>query len=138
MKTWLQSGGAVLAGLAAGAGIVMVLTYAAALVFFGGDLSAPPTTPYLVGNITYSLGAAMLAGWLAGRLAPRRPLAHAVGVALVMLTLSLGSGQESGAAPGVPAWYGPALALLMPFGALMGGWLLVRGERQRRSMDGSE
>ena len=128
MKSWLKSVGAVFAGLVAGAVVVMTLTYAAAAVFFGGDLTAPPTPPYLVLNLTYSFGAAGLAGWLAGRLAPRMPLAHAAAVAVIMIMMSLGGGGgDSASASGVPAWYGPVLMVLMPFGALLGGWLIARG-----------
>jgi len=29
-------------------------------------------------------------------------------------------------APGVPSWYGPALAVFIPPGALLGGWLRSR------------
>lgn len=102
----------------------MVLTYLAALIFFDGDLTAPPTGPYLILNIAYSLGAAALAGWLAGRLAGARPLLLAAGVAVVMLILSGGGGSNSGT--GVPGWYGPTLMVLMPIGALFGGWLRAR------------
>jgi hypothetical protein len=116
--------GAILAGLAGGMVAVIVLTWVAVQAFFGGDMNAPPTGPYLVVNITYSLGAAMLAGWLAGRLAGSRPLLHAAGVALLMLVLSIGDGSAPGAS--VPAWYGPALMVLMPAGALLGGWLRAR------------
>jgi hypothetical protein len=127
MMIWLRSVAAVVAGLAAGMVAVMVLTYAAALVFFGGDLTAPPTPVYLVANITYSFGSAVLAGWLAASLAPRWPPAHAVAVAAVMLLLSGGGGGgEASAASGVPDWYGPALTVLMPLGALVGGWLGMR------------
>jgi hypothetical protein len=91
------------------------------LVLFEGDLTAPPTGAYLMLNIGYSFGAATFAGWLAGRLAGSRPLMHAAGVAVVMVILSSGGGSSPGA--GVPGWYGPALTILMPLGALLGGWL---------------
>jgi len=65
VKIWTKSFGAVLAGLASGAVLVMALTLAATLLFFGGDFSSPPTRPYLVLNLTYSFGAAVLAGWVA-------------------------------------------------------------------------
>jgi len=124
MITVLKSIGAVLVGLVTGMVVVMALTYLAAHLFFEGDLTAPPTQPYLVVNIAYSFGAAALAGWLAARLGGSRPLAHASGVALLILLLSSGGGSNPGA--GVPDWYGPALAALMPLGALLGGWLRAR------------
>jgi hypothetical protein len=109
--------------------VIMALTYLAALVLFEGDLTAPPTGPYLVLNVGYSFGAATLAGWLAGRLAGSRPLVHAAGVAVLIVLLSSGGG--GGAAPGVPGWYGPALTVLMPIGALFGGWLRARSAGQQ-------
>ena len=124
MVTVLKGIGAVLAGLVSGMVVVMALTYLAAVILFDGDLTAPPTRPYLVLNIAYSFGAATLAGWLAGRLAGSRPMAHAAGVAALMLILSGGAGSSPGV--GVPAWYGLALTVLMPAGALVGGWLRGR------------
>lgn len=128
MMPWLKGAGAVAAGLVCGGMVVMGLTFAAAEVFFAGDMSAPPTNPYLALNITYSFAAAVVAGWVAARLAPRRPLTHALAVAMCMILLSMGgSGAEAGATPGVPGWYGTVLLVLMPVGALAGGWLRVRG-----------
>ena len=127
-----------LGGLALGAGVVMALTYAAAVILFQGDLTAPPTPAYLVLNLTYSFGAAALAGWVAGRLAPRMPLGHAAAVAGVMIMMSLGGsgGGEPPSVNGVPTWYGPVLTALMPVGALLGGWLNARGAS--RNPDPSE
>ena len=127
-----------LGGLALGAGVVLALTFGAAVILFEGDLTAPPTPPYLVLNLAYSFGAAALAGWVAGRLAPRMPLGHAAAVAGVMIMMSLGGGGggEPPSVTGVPTWYGPVLTALMPVGALLGGWLSVRGAS--RNPDSSE
>jgi len=119
----LKSVGAVMAGMVSGMLVVMVLTYLAALLLFDGDLTAPPTPGYLVGNVAYSFGAGVLAGWIAAHLAPSRPLAHAAGVAAIMLALSAGSGST---APGVPGWYQPLLATLMPVAAVLGGYIRSR------------
>ena len=126
MMTLLKGVGAVLVGLVTGMVVVVALTFLATLIFFEGDRTASPTAPYLVLNIAYSFAAAILAGWLAARLAGTRPIVHAAGVALAMLILSAGSGGASGPAVGVPEWYGPTLTLLMPLGALIGGWLRAR------------
>lgn len=129
MLTALKSIGAVLVGLATGMLVVVALTYVAALILFEGDLTAPPTPGYLLFNIAYSFLAATLAGWLAARLAGWRPLAHAAGVAVLMVALSSAGG--SGPGEGVPAWYGQALTVLMPVGALFGGWLRARPANDR-------
>jgi len=128
MLTVLKGIGAVLAGLMTGMVVVMALTYLAALFLFEGDLAAPPTRPYLMLNISYSFGAATLAGWVAGRLAGSRPFMHATGVAVLMLMLSSGGGSSPGV--GVPGWYNPALTILMPVGALVGGWLRARAANE--------
>ena len=124
MRAVLRGLGAVFAGLVTGMVVVMGLTYLAVLVLFEGDMTAPPTGPYLALNVGYSFAAAVLAGWLAARLAGSRPWVHAGGVAGVMAILSLGGGSSPGV--GVPGWYGPALTLLMPVGALLGGWVRAR------------
>lgn len=123
--TALKSVGAVLAGLIAGMSVVVVLTMAATALLFDGDWSAPPTGPYLAVNLLYSFAAAMLAGWVAGKLAGSRPVAHAAGVAILMVVLSLG-GSGDDPQPGVPTWYGPSLLILMPLGALAGGGIRAR------------
>lgn len=129
MPTFLKSAGAVAAGFAAAFVTVLVVTWLAVLVFFRGDMTADPTPPYLAVNLAYSFGAAMLGGWVAARLAPRRPFTHAVGVALLIFLLSLGgSGAEAEGASGVPSWYGTVLTTVMPVGALLGGWLRARRE----------
>jgi hypothetical protein len=129
MLAVLKGIGAVLVGLTTGMVVVMVLTYLAALILFEGDLTAPPTQPYLVLNIAYSFSAATLAGWLAARLAGSKPLVHAAGVAALILVLSSGGGSSPGV--GVPEWYGLALTVLMPVGALFGGWLRARSANER-------
>lgn len=120
---WLKSVAAVAGGLLAGMVVVVGLTAAATFLLFEGDMSAPPTPGYLAANVLYSAGAAALAGCLAARWAPSHGFAHSAAVALLMLLLSSGSGS---AAEGVPTWYGPAVAVLAPIGALLGGWLQTR------------
>lgn len=127
MPHFLRSILAVLAGLAASVVTVIVLTFAAVFVFFGGDMTADPTPPYLGVNIAYSLGAAMLGGWLAARLAPSRPFWHAGSLAVLLFLLSFGgTGAEAEASSAVPAWYGTVLAIIGPTGVVLGGWLRVR------------
>ncbi|MEM7414947.1 MAG: hypothetical protein AAF389_05575 [Gemmatimonadota bacterium] len=120
---WLRSVAAVVGGLLAGMVVVIGLTAAATFLLFEGDMSAPPTPGYLAANVLYSAGAAGLAGWIAARWAPSHGLVHSGAVALIMLLMSSGG---TSAAEGVPSWYGPAVAVLAPVGALVGGWLRVR------------
>lgn len=128
MPTFVKSAGAVVAGFASATVTVLVLTWITVLAFFGGDMTAEPAPPYLAVNLSYSFAAAVLAGWLAARLAPRKPFSHAVAVAVLVFLLSLGgSGAEAEGASQVPSWYGTVLTTVMPVGALLGGWLRTRG-----------
>ena len=113
---------AVLAGFAAAVVIVMVATAVGVLLFFGGDFTAAPTPTWIAVNLTYTGLAGGVGGWLAARLAPRHPVAHAVGVALIMVGMSLGGGEAAPTA-GVPAWYGTAVTVLGGGGAVAGGLL---------------
>lgn len=131
MPAILKSVLAVLAGLATAIIMVMLLTLAAVFVFFGGDMTADPTPPYLAVNIAYSFGAAVLGGWVTARLAPAREFTHAVAAAVVIFLLSFaGTGAEAEANSAVPGWYGTALAALGPTGMVLGGWLGARTTRE--------
>ena len=124
----VRSVGSVVAGLGAATVVVVVMTWVAVVLMFGGDMTADPTTPYLAINLAYSFGAAVLGGWVAARIAAHRPFLHAGIVAAVMLVLAvLGDGGPPDA--GVPAWYGPGVGTLGAAGALVGGWLRVRSLR---------
>lgn len=121
----LRTLGALIAGLLAAALTVAALTVVAVWIFFGGDWSGPPTAPYLAVNLGYTFGGGLLGGWLAGLVAGRRPLLHGLGLAVIMLVLSLGGGQPDPGS-GIPAWYGGAVGLVGAAGAVTGAWLRER------------
>ncbi|MGD2069964.1 MAG: hypothetical protein PVI57_14930 [Gemmatimonadota bacterium] len=121
----LRTLGAVIAGLVAAAVTVAVLTVVAVWIFFGGDWSAPPTGPYLSVNLAYTFAGGFLGGWLAGLVAGRRALLHGLGLAVIMLVLSLAGGQPD-AGSGIPTWYGRAVGLVGAAGAVAGAWLRER------------
>lgn len=122
LRPLLRSVLGVLAGLVTAVALVVALTALAVFVVFGGDFAARPTPPYLVVNLSYTFGAAVVGGWLAGRIAGRRPLLHGAVLAALMLLLS-GTGGGAPPTPGVPEWYVPAVSFLGPAGALCGGLL---------------
>lgn len=126
----LRSIAAVVAGMIVAGAIVMVLTIAAVWLFFGGDVNAPPTAPYLAFNLAYTFGAAIGGGWVAGLVARKNELLHGAAMAAIMLVLSLGGGQPDPAS-GIPAWYGMATGVLGATGAVLGAGL--RGRRGRRA-----
>lgn len=108
--------------------IVIIGTVAAAAVFPAAD--GVLSGSYLAANLGVSLVAAAVAGAGAARLAPRRPLAHAGAVVLVLLALSVSGGS---AADGQPDWY-PLTVLLLGVLGVAGGALAVLGCRRRRAI----
>jgi hypothetical protein len=77
--------------------------------------------PTLLTYLAASFGLSVAAGWLTGRLARTRPLAH--GVVLGCVQLVMGIGFEVSYWSLLPVWYHLVfLALLIPGNAL-GGWI---------------
>jgi peptidoglycan/LPS O-acetylase OafA/YrhL len=98
-------------------------------------LDGPPTAGYAISNLAISVFGAVLGGFVAGRLAPSRPLAH--GIALGGLAFVIGAGYqvvrlvaklEPAPAP-EPPWYLLALPVIALAGCTIGGFL----EQRRRS-----
>lgn len=129
---------ALLSGYATIVLVVLVLTPLAARLLIPAEMLAakPPqlTTAYLASNFVYGFGAAMLGGWLTAMMAPRKPMAHAGALALVLLAFAVlgtvgaaSGGAEAAIATGQPSWYGPGTAVVGILGALAGGWLRSRG-----------
>lgn len=120
MKPALRSAGAVLLGLVTAGVVVLALTAVAVWIFFGGDYQAEPTPAYMGVNLAYSLGAGVLGGWVAARVAGRAPLLHGAALAVAMALLSLlSTGQDTTA----PSWYGTAVTVVGALGALLGAWI---------------
>lgn len=120
MKSAFRSAGAVLLGLVTAGVVVLALTAVAVWLFFGGDYRADPTPAYIGVNLAYSLGAGVLGGWVAARVAGRAPLVHGVALAVAMVAVSfLGTGQETTA----PPWYDTTATAMGALGALLGSWI---------------
>jgi NhaP-type Na+/H+ and K+/H+ antiporter len=81
-------------------------------------------TPFMVGSIVYGAVFALVGGYVAARLARRRPLAHGLAVAVV---LALGAAISLLSTVGKGAIWSQvaALAIMAPCAAL-GGWLRSR------------
>src|SRR5215470_571613 len=77
-------------------------------------------TGYLILSLLYSYGFAILGGYIAAWAAGRAPLAHAIGLAVVMTIMFLGFLKVN--AGGQPHWYEYAL-LGTAAPAVWGGWL---------------
>jgi hypothetical protein len=109
---------AVVAGLLT-ALLLMVLGTRAAAVVSGVAPDAAPTDVHLALGLAATAIAAIIAGYVAARIAPRAPLLHAAGLAVLLLLLAILGGR----APGQPSWYPWVLALLGAGGALLGARL---------------
>jgi len=80
--------------------------------------------PIMLGSVALGMIFALLGGYVAARLAQRRPLAHGAAVALVLAlgaAISLLSTLGKGA-----VWSQVAALLLMAPCAVLGGWLRFR------------
>ena len=119
---------AILAGFAAMAVIVMITT-ALAMHFIlrlpAATLRAPgPGTlspAYLATNVAASGLAAVVGGYTAAAIAGHDGVAHGLGLAAVMLVMSVVSMRQAGSAQ--PRWYRVVLATVMPGLAVVGAAL---------------
>jgi peptidoglycan/LPS O-acetylase OafA/YrhL len=71
-------------------------------------------------NIAYSVIAALVGGYVAAWIAPRRPVKHAVLLAVFALVMSIVSAVLQGDRQ--PRWYQVLLAVCMPMVIVLGGW----------------
>ena len=119
---------AVIVGFAAMAIAVIVATVVSMRLLYPRaepGLLPAPTAAWLAVNFAYSLGAAVLGGWLAAYLAPRAPFAHAVALAVVTVAMAL-PGILGDGSPGQANWYPPVMAAVAVGGILLGGKLARR------------
>ncbi|MGF1550749.1 MAG: hypothetical protein ACFBQW_09545 [Sphingomonadaceae bacterium] len=121
---WLRSVGAVLAALILVVLLAMVGTSLASGLL-GESGEAEPGAAYVAVNLLLSFLSALAGGWLAARLAPRAPLAHAAALAAVIAIAGLVEGA-SAEAVNRPGWYLWTVTLLGMAGALAGGWMRSR------------
>jgi len=107
--------------------LVFLLTIVAAAAF--GVTEGGPSTPYVVANLMLSAAAALTGGYATASLAPSRPAAHTIGLAVMILAMALSSlGRPQ---PGQPEWYPGAIAAIGPLCALAGGGLRLWQRRAR-------
>lgn len=121
----LRSVLAVIFGFFAMAITVTLCTFVTVLVL--GLHTGAPTPLYLGLNVAYSLGAAVLGGWVTGDLAPARSDLHGGALGLLMVLLAIPGLLHP--APGQPAWYLWFLALIPPIAALAGAEMASRRMR---------
>ena len=117
----LRSAMAIVGGYLVMVMVVGLCTYALMLLtpsWFPG--TAPPPGPYLAVNIAYSVVAALAGGYVAAWIAPRRPVKHALLLAVFALVMAIASAVLQGDRQ--PRWYQVVLAVCMPMVIALGGW----------------
>ena len=102
--------------------VVIPLTLIAVKAF--GVHSGHPTPGYLVYNIASTFVAAFAGGWVAGRIAPSRPVVHGIVLAgLVVFMAWLSYRRYTGLQP---LWYQEMLIVAPAALAILGAWVAGR------------
>ena len=79
-------------------------------------------TTFLSLNILFCGVGGIMGGWLAARIAPGAPYAHAAALAAIVALLSIDAAMAM-PTPGQPGWYPSALGVVAVTGVLLGGKL---------------
>lgn len=101
--------------------VMLVLVLVALAAWATGVGTGEPTPVYLALNLLVSAFAAAAGGYSTAALAPQKPRAHTVGLAVMILVMA--ASQLGRPQPGQPAWYPAALTVIGPLFALIGGTL---------------
>ena len=88
----------------------------------------PPPPAYLVISTAYSLVAAFIGGWLTGRVARRKELQHAIGMAVLAFVMSVIPALFYGVETD-PRWFQVVPSAVMPLTAIAGGWVRARASQ---------
>lgn len=127
----LRRGGLRGAGRIALAVLAGYVVLALCVIAFGaltGGLLWWNVTALSVAMLAASIGAAVIGGWLAARVAPRAPLlaAAALGVACIVIGMLLALSPEVSQGDRDPLWYRVLLQIVVLPSTLLGGVLAVR------------
>ena len=102
--------------------VVIPLTLIAVKAF--GVHSGHPTPGYLVYNIASTFVAAFAGGWVAGRIAPSRPVVHGIVLAVLVVFMAwLSYRRYTGLQP---LWYQEMLIVAPAALAILGAWVAGR------------
>lgn len=115
--------------------LVGLATAAASTLMLGGmGIGVEVTPAYLVVNLVYSAGFAVIGGYVAATVSDHSPLGHAAGLAGFMMVLGLSSWlivNRGDPVPGQPSWYPLITSVLVPPVAILGGVLVTRRRRAK-------
>ena len=120
----VRSVGAVVAGFLIFAVFIRVLNVFTGLAESGGEIMN-----FLVLSVTWTVAAAVLAGYTAARIAGSREFPHAAALGLLMVVVSLASMRQEGVSQ--PGWYQTTIAGCGPISAMIGAAvrLLTKGSQ---------
>jgi hypothetical protein len=98
-------------------------------VFTGAAESGGAVMNFLLLSVTWTVAAAVLAGYTAARLAGSREFPHAAALGLLMVIVSLASMRQEGVTQ--PGWYQTTIAGCGPISAMIGAAirLLTKGRQ---------
>jgi hypothetical protein len=85
---------------------------------FAGSLSNTAPGNYLFLNVTWTIAAAVLGGYIAARIAGAHEFPHAAAVGMLMIAMSFLSMRQEGVSR--PGWYQIVIAGCGPISALIG------------------
>jgi predicted anti-sigma-YlaC factor YlaD len=88
-----------------------------------------PVVNYLVESVSWTVGAALIAGYITARIAGSREFPHAAALGLLMVIASFVSMRQEGISQ--PGWYQTTVAGCGPIAAMIGAAIRVLGKRQR-------
>lgn len=135
MQSIVRTTVAILCGFLAMTVIVLSGTIVATTLFITGGLEtvsrpdAPLPALYLAANLGISFLAALLGGWLASRLDAPGGWRPVIGMAVLVLVMSIANQAVPRSSTGAAvAWYPWVLVLLGVGGSLLGGWLRLRSQ----------
>jgi FtsH-binding integral membrane protein len=104
--------------------LVFAVSAVALFALAGRDAHAAQGWHFMGISILYGMAFAALGGWIAAKLAPRNPTAHAGAIAVI---IAVGAAISIPSVPaGVFPWTQVAAIALMAPSALIGGWLQAR------------
>jgi hypothetical protein len=111
----------------------VVFAVSAVVLFHGANVDphSPAGIPFEVFTVTYGLAFALLAGFIAGKIARRPDLVCGIGVALL---IGLGATASMIARPGAGAlWTQTAALLLFAPASFVGDW--IRGKKMTHTVN---
>ncbi len=98
---------------------------------FAGSLEYTATGNYVLLSVTWTVAAAVLAGYVTARIAGAHEFPHAAAVGMLMIAMSFISMRQEGASR--PGWYQIAIAGCGPISAMIGAAIRLLTKSRRNA-----